>query len=75
MGEYWTLLLGEDPPGGHPAEDKRELARRLVERFWDAESAAAAEQRFDQVHVRHEAPDDTPTVELPEPTGVCTCRR
>ena len=65
MGEYWTLLLGEDPPGGHPAEDKRELARRLVERFWDAESAAAAEQRFDQVHVRREAPDDMPTVELP----------
>jgi tyrosyl-tRNA synthetase len=65
MGEYWTLLLGEQPPGGHPAEDKRELARRLVERFWDADAAAAAEQRFDQVHVRREAPDDMPTVELP----------
>jgi len=65
MGEYWTLLLAEAPPGGHPAEDKRELARRLVERFWDADSAAAAEQRFDQVHVRHEAPDDMPTIELP----------
>jgi tyrosyl-tRNA synthetase len=65
MGEFWALLLGEDPPGGHPAEDKRELARRLVERFWGAEPAAAAEQRFDQVHVRREAPDDMPTVELP----------
>jgi tyrosyl-tRNA synthetase len=65
MGEYWALLLAEAPPGGHPAEDKRELARRLVERFWDADSAAAAEQRFEQVHVRHEAPDDMPTVELP----------
>jgi tyrosyl-tRNA synthetase len=70
MGEYWTLLLGEDPPGGHPAEDKRELARRLVERFWDADSAAAAEQRFDQVHVHHEAPDDMPRVELPEDGAV-----
>jgi tyrosyl-tRNA synthetase len=65
MGEYWALLLAEPFPGGHPAEDKRELARRLVERFWDADAAAAAEQRFDQVHVRHEAPDDMPTIELP----------
>jgi tyrosyl-tRNA synthetase len=70
MGEYWTLLLGEDPPGGHPAEDKRELARRLVERFWDADSAAAAEQRFDQVHVHREAPDEMPTVVLPEDGAV-----
>jgi tyrosyl-tRNA synthetase len=65
MGEYWMLLLGEDAPRGHPAENKRELARRLVERFWDAEAAAAAGQRFDQVHVRHEAPDEMPTIELP----------
>jgi tyrosyl-tRNA synthetase len=70
MGEYWALLLGTEPPGGHPAEDKRELARRLVERFWDADSAAAAEQRFDQVHVHREAPDDMATVELPEDGAV-----
>jgi tyrosyl-tRNA synthetase len=62
MGEYWTLLLGEDPPGGHPAEDKRELSRRLVERFHDAAAARAAEERFDRVHVHREAPDDMPTV-------------
>jgi tyrosyl-tRNA synthetase len=64
MGEYWTLLLGADQPGGHPVEAKRELARRLVERFWDAEAATAAEQRFDQVHVRHEVPEDTRTIAL-----------
>ena len=65
MGEYWMLLLGEDAPGGHPAEDKRELARRLVERFWDAEAARGAEERFNRVHVQREAPEDMPTVELP----------
>lgn len=61
-GNYWRLLLGADQPDGHPGEVKRELARRLVERFWDAEAAAAAEQRFDRVHVRHEAPEDVDTV-------------
>jgi len=62
--DYWRLLLATDQPEGHPGEVKRELGRRLVERFWDGDAAAAAEQRFDQVHVRHEAPDDVPTVEV-----------
>ena len=65
MGEYWSLLLEEDASGGHPAEDKGELARRLVERSHDADAAAAAEERFDRVHVQREAPDDVPEVELP----------
>jgi tyrosyl-tRNA synthetase len=70
QGEYWRLLLGEAHPGGHPAEAKRELARRLVERFWGPDAASAAEQRFDQVHVRREVPDDVATVELePGPGG------
>ena len=33
MGTYYELLLGEEEPGGHPAEAKRALARRIVERF------------------------------------------
>jgi tyrosyl-tRNA synthetase len=64
MGDYWRLLLGEEQPEGHPGEVKRALGRRLVERFWDADAAAAAEERFDQVHVRHEAPKDMAEVEL-----------
>jgi len=64
MGQYWALLLGEEQPGGHPVEAKRELARRLVQRFWDADAARDAEQRFDQVHVRHEVPEDIPTVRI-----------
>jgi tyrosyl-tRNA synthetase len=64
MGEYWRLLLGAEQPGGHPGEAKRELARRLVERFWDADAARRAEERFDRVHVRHEVPEDVPTVRV-----------
>ena len=42
MEEYYRLLLSRQPdPAAHPAEAKRELARALVERFHDAEKAAA----------------------------------
>ena len=64
MDDYWRLLLEAEQPRGHAGDVKRALARRLVERFWDADAAAAAEERFDQVHVRHEAPEDMPQVEL-----------
>ena len=44
MGEYYRLLLGAElDPDRHPGEAKRELARRLVERFHGADAAAAAE--------------------------------
>jgi tyrosyl-tRNA synthetase len=59
MGEYYRLLLSVQlDPERHPGEAKRELARRLVERFHGPEAAEAAEARFDQVHVRGEVPGD-----------------
>jgi len=59
MGEYYRLLLGTQlDPDRHPGEAKRELARRLVERFHGADAAAASEERFDQLHVRREVPDE-----------------
>jgi tyrosyl-tRNA synthetase len=59
MNEYYRLLLARSlDPNVHPGEAKRELARALVERFHDAEKAAAAEARFDQLHVRGELPED-----------------
>ena len=72
MGEYYRLLLGTElDPDRHPGEAKRELARRLVERFHDADAAAAAEERFDQLHVRREVPDDVEeaVVEASGPNG------
>jgi tyrosyl-tRNA synthetase len=56
MAEYYRLLLTEEVPDGHPNEAKRALARRLVERFHGADAAAAAEEHFERLHVRHEAP-------------------
>jgi tyrosyl-tRNA synthetase len=72
MGEYSLLLLDEELDGSRPpVEAKRSLARRLVDRFHGEGAGAAAEERFDQVHVRRELPEDVPvatvdgTVHLP----------
>jgi len=56
--DYWRLLLGLEPPQDPPNVAKRALGRALVERFHDAEAAAAAEEHFDRVFVRHEAPEE-----------------
>jgi tyrosyl-tRNA synthetase len=72
MGEYYRLLLAAElDPDQHPGEAKRELARRLVGRFHGTDAAAAAEDRFDQVHVRREVPDDVgeAVVEASGPNG------
>ena len=65
MTDYWLLLLGEElDRSRHPGEAKRELGRRLVDRFAGQGAGAAAEERFDQVHVRGELPDEIPTVRV-----------
>jgi tyrosyl-tRNA synthetase len=58
MPDYFRLLLGEEVPEGPPNEAKRQLARQVVERFHGAAGAAAAEEHFDRLFVRHEAPAD-----------------
>ena len=70
MGTYYELLLGESAPEGDPMGAKRALAKRIIERFHDAEAAEAAEQRFDTVHVAREVPDDIPEVSLGDAEGV-----
>jgi len=45
----------------HPKELKMDLARRLVATYYDAAAAAAAEERFERVHGRREAPATMPT--------------
>ena len=50
--------------GVGPRDAKRALARAIVERFHDADAARAAEEHFDRVIVRHEAPDDMPELEI-----------
>lgn len=65
MGDYYELLLGEQlDRERHPAAAKRELARRLTDRFSGEGAGVAAEDRFDRVHVRGELPDEIPVVRL-----------
>ena len=54
------------PADGRPAvEAKRALARGLVERFHGARAAAAAEGRFDRLHVERSVPDQVEEAALP----------
>jgi tyrosyl-tRNA synthetase len=63
LPDWYALMLDAAPdPALEPRDAKRALARALVERFHDAGAAAAAEARFDRVHVRHELPVDIPEV-------------
>jgi len=65
LAEYYLLLLDEDLDADrHPGEAKRELARRLVDRFAGPGEGEKAEAAFDRVHVRHEVPVDVPEVEV-----------
>jgi tyrosyl-tRNA synthetase len=57
---YSLLLGGQPPPELGPRDAKRALAKALVARFHGAAEAEAAEQDFDQRHVRRELPDEVP---------------
>jgi tyrosyl-tRNA synthetase len=66
LATWYRLLLGSDPPADlAPRDAKRALARTLVSRFHGADAAAAAEEEFDRVHIRREAPEDMPVVNWP----------
>jgi tyrosyl-tRNA synthetase len=71
MPEWYRLLLDAAPdPALAPRDAKRALARAIVTRFHDAAAAASAEAQFDQVHVRHELPDDVAEVCFAAGTGL-----
>ncbi len=64
LDAWYELLLGSTPPPDtSPRDAKRALARALVARFHDPQSALEAEAAFDRVHLRHELPEDLPEVE------------
>jgi len=66
MAEYYRLLLGEERPDAPPNEAKRELGRRIADRFHGEGAGAAAEEHFNRVHVKHEVPEDIPEIGLGE---------
>jgi tyrosyl-tRNA synthetase len=59
MPVYYDLLLDEPlDEDASPRDAKRALARALTARYHGDEAAAAAEERFEALHVRHELPDE-----------------
>jgi tyrosyl-tRNA synthetase len=64
MPDYFRLLLSSEVPGVEPNEAKRELGRRIVERYHDADAAKAAEEHFDRLHVQHQPPEQIEEAKL-----------
>src|SRR5690606_33583492 len=65
LAEWYRLLApDEPPPSGHPAEDKRRLARLVVDRFHGPGAGARAEEHFNRVVRDRRAPEEMPTVRL-----------
>lgn len=61
---WYSLLFGSERPRGlAPRDAKRALARDLVARFHDPAAAQAAEQAFDQVHLRRGLPSEIPVLD------------
>jgi tyrosyl-tRNA synthetase len=59
MPIYYELLLDEPlDTSVRPRDAKRAMARALCARYHGEKAAAAAEDRFDALHVRHELPDE-----------------
>ncbi len=66
LPQYYRLVLEQAPPSGDPMAAKLELARFIVRRAWDDESARRAEEHFTRVVRQHEAPADVDEVPLPD---------
>ena len=49
----------------HPNEQKRAMARSLVDLYHGEGAGVRAEERFDVVHRQHEIPDDVAEVDIP----------
>jgi len=63
MAEYYRLLFGSEVPDAPPNQAKRELGRRIVDRFHGEGAGAAAEEHFNRIHVQHAIPDEIPEID------------
>ncbi|MFM9045952.1 MAG: tyrosine--tRNA ligase [Solirubrobacterales bacterium] len=65
LPEYRALLLKEtEELDAAPNVSKRDLARRVVDRFHGEGRGQEAEASFDRLFVKHEIPDDVPEYRL-----------
>jgi tyrosyl-tRNA synthetase len=64
MAEYYRLLLGAEVPEAPPNQAKRELARRLVDRFHGEGAGAGAEEHFNRVFVQRAVPEQIEDFDL-----------
>jgi tyrosyl-tRNA synthetase len=64
MAQYYRLLLGSEQPERPPNEAKRELGRRIVDRFHGEGAGAAAEEHFNRVFVQRGVPDEIPSWDI-----------
>jgi tyrosyl-tRNA synthetase len=69
MAEYYRLLLSAEPPAAPPNEAKRELARRIVDRFHGEGAGAGAEEHFNRVIRDHGVPAEIPRWDIDPAAG------
>ena len=66
LPEWYGLVAERAVPDGDPMQAKLELARWIVARSHGEEAATAAEEHFTRVVRRGEAPEEIPSMPLPE---------
>jgi tyrosyl-tRNA synthetase len=64
MQDHARVTAGLADGSIHPSEEKRRMARTVVDLYHGAGAGEAAEARFDQVFKRHEIPPDVPQVQV-----------
>jgi len=69
MAEYYRLLLGVEVPDAPPNEAKRELARRIVDRFHGEGAGSGAEEHFNRVIRDRGVPEEIPTWDIDPAAG------
>lgn len=65
LGENQRVTAGLADGSLHPNEEKRRMARAVVDLYHGPGVGQAAEAAFDRVFRRHELPEDIPEVRLP----------
>ncbi len=79
LDQWWRLALDRERPGGEPMDEKLALARGIVERYHGPEAAREAEGHFTRVVREGRAPEEIPSVPLPDgdpvhvPALLATC--